>query len=75
MTFPEVKRAAVVAHRGIRLVIVEGTVDEALTTRLLEATRWAGIARFVVWERIPMDARHNAKIDYPQLRRQLEAEG
>lgn len=75
MTFSEVKRAAAVAHRGSRLLIVEGDMTEELKEELLEATRWAGIARIVVFKQIPVDARHNAKIDYPKLRRRLEEEG
>jgi hypothetical protein len=73
MTFPEVKRAAVLAHRGSRILIVEVGVA-GLEQKLLEATRWAGIARVAVSRRIPVDPRHNAKIDYPKLHRQLGEE-
>jgi olefin beta-lactone synthetase len=70
MTFPEVRRAAVVAHHGRRLLAFEGPVE--VIDALRRATAWARIAEIRVFERLPVDARHNAKIDYPALRRLLE---
>jgi acyl-CoA synthetase (AMP-forming)/AMP-acid ligase II len=69
-----VKRAAVVAEGGKRLLVIEwfdpkqpGDV-EALRLRL----SWALIDEVRVWDRVPVDNRHNAKIDYPALHRRLE---
>jgi hypothetical protein len=53
------------------------TRDERATEegrRLLrEQLQWAGLDRIVLLDAIPVDARHNAKIDYPALRRELAA--
>jgi hypothetical protein len=72
MSFPEVRRAAVVAHHGARWLVIEATGDRRLMeTRLLAAAAWAHIAAVKFLPRMPVDRRHNAKIDYPALRRAL----
>jgi hypothetical protein len=38
---------------------------------LLERLAWAHVAEVLTVPRLPLDARHNAKIDYPALRRML----
>jgi acyl-CoA synthetase (AMP-forming)/AMP-acid ligase II len=70
---PQVKRAAVVAHGDKRLLVLEwhdptrpGDV-EAIRRGLV----WAHVDEVRVWPRVPVDNRHNAKIDYPALHRQL----
>ena len=40
---------------------------------LLARVAWAGLKDVVVVEQLPMDKRHNAKIDYPALRKLLAA--
>jgi hypothetical protein len=35
------------------------------------ALAWANISEVRVWERVPVDERHNAKIDYPELMRRM----
>jgi acyl-CoA synthetase (AMP-forming)/AMP-acid ligase II len=75
MTFPEVRRAAAVAHRGRRLLAVEAAESGSkLQSDLAEAVRWARMdeVRFVA--ALPVDKRHNAKIDYPALQRMLDAD-
>jgi len=72
MTFPEVRRAAVLEHDAKRLLVVESA--EAAHTfgeRLRQATAWARIDDVRVVPRLPVDKRHNAKIDYPALRRMV----
>jgi acyl-CoA synthetase (AMP-forming)/AMP-acid ligase II len=69
MTFPEVRRAAVVAQRGRRVVVVEAPAR--VGPELQAALAWAQIAEVRVVAALPVDARHNAKIDYPALRRML----
>jgi acyl-CoA synthetase (AMP-forming)/AMP-acid ligase II len=71
---PQVKRAAVVAHQGKRLLVLEwydparpGDLD--LIRRGLS---WAHIDEVRVWKRVPVDNRHNAKIDYPAVSRLLQ---
>lgn len=66
-----VRRAALAAGVGWRLLLVEpmpnGPVPdpEALRHRLA----WAELDRVVLVEAIPMDPRHNAKVDYAALER------
>jgi acyl-CoA synthetase (AMP-forming)/AMP-acid ligase II len=70
--FAGVRRSAFFLHEGQRTLVVEWHDDvpapgaRALRDRL----SWARIARVFV-ARIPVDARHNAKVDYPALRRML----
>lgn len=71
---PGVARSAFVLHDGRRVLVVEpdGTsaaVRETLMTRLA----WAGLADVLSVPRIPVDARHNAKVDYPALQRLLDS--
>lgn len=68
MTFPEVRRAAALLRQGHRILVVEADGDPALEQRLRAATAWAEIEDIVFLERLPVDKRHNAKIDYPALR-------
>lgn len=73
MTFPEVRRAAFVAHQGRRLLVVEPeTAVTKDTLMAMESTfAWAKISTVRFVKRIPVDARHNAKINYPKLRKLL----
>lgn len=74
MTFPEVRRAAALAHRGRRLLVVEAAgPGPELAERLRRATAWARIEEVRFLKVMPVDKRHNAKIDYPALRRRLDS--
>jgi acyl-CoA synthetase (AMP-forming)/AMP-acid ligase II len=78
---PGVRRSAFVLHHNRRLLVVEAdrspgfvkpsareaTLREALMSRLA----WARLVEIVMVRRIPVDRRHNAKIDYPALTRML----
>jgi acyl-coenzyme A synthetase/AMP-(fatty) acid ligase len=72
---PAIARAALVLHHGQRLLIVElkRGADRSGLEDLAKAAPWAGIARVVSVAHIPLDRRHNAKIDYPALRAALDA--
>ncbi|HEX2099922.1 MAG TPA: AMP-binding protein [Candidatus Synoicihabitans sp.] len=73
MTYPTVRRAAVLSYAGRRLLVIEATEPgPKLEATLLAATEWAHLDEVMFLERIPVDPRHNAKIDYPALRRLLE---
>lgn len=75
MTFSQVNRAAAVAHRGRRLLAVEAAKSgPELAAALTEAVRWAQVDEVRFLERLPVDKRHNAKIDYPALHRLLKAD-
>jgi olefin beta-lactone synthetase len=71
MTFPEVRRVAGLAHAGKRLLVVEATPDPALKQRLREATASAFIDEITFIDTMPVDKRHNAKIDYHALRQRF----
>lgn len=61
-------RAALVACRAERVLFIEtDRSDVAMEEDLREQLAWAHILRVVRVEQIPMDRRHNAKIDYPAL--------
>lgn len=71
---PGVRRAALMAHRGRRLLIVEpedGGPSPDMDALWL-TLNWAMPDRILVWKHIPVDRRHNAKIDYLALRTRLQ---
>jgi hypothetical protein len=69
-----VKRAAIVAHQGKRILAIEyypgsqNVNSEALKASLF----WMHLDDVCVCRCIPVDKRHNAKVDYPALRRLLD---
>ncbi len=67
---PGIRRAAVVAHRGNRHLAVEldREADTEAVSKLARELAWARIDSVKVLEKIPVDRRHNAKVDYPALR-------
>ncbi len=71
---PRVRRAALVAHRGKRVLAVE--FHEGHPPADLDALRaslaWANLDEILPCPCIPVDKRHNAKIDYPALHQLLE---
>ena len=72
---PRVKRAAVVGHAGKRLLILEwydpSRPGDCEAIHLSMA--WAHIDELRVWDQVPVDNRHNAKIDYPALHNRLRS--
>jgi acyl-CoA synthetase (AMP-forming)/AMP-acid ligase II len=73
MNQPDVRRAALILHRERRVLIVEPRGSTTVAPSALRtAVAWAEIDDIVVVDRIPVDRRHNAKIDYPALRRLVE---
>jgi acyl-CoA synthetase (AMP-forming)/AMP-acid ligase II len=72
-TFPEVKHAALVAQGGAIILALElyAPQDDEWLTTLKETLAWARLDAFRILSRLPLDKRHNAKIDYPALRRLL----
>lgn len=66
---PHFARATLVTHHGNRLLVLEmrqGATPPVLE-ELKEGLPWAGIDRLVTLPHIPLDRRHNAKIDFPAL--------
>ena len=71
---PAVKRVAPVGRNGRRVLAVEyypGGAGPGLA-RLREELAWACVDELRVCPRIPVDKRHNARIDYPALHRLLD---
>ncbi|MEM1043349.1 MAG: AMP-binding protein [Bacteroidota bacterium] len=69
-----VRRSALVAAEGRRTLVVEaqdGFDDE----RLREALAWAHLAAVLPVAAVPLDRRHNAKVDYPALQVLLNRSG
>jgi hypothetical protein len=46
--------------------------SEAARVTLLERLAWARLDEVVMVPRVPVDSRHNAKVDYPALLRLLD---
>lgn len=74
---PAVRRSAAATLHGQRILALE--FDEHVPSLDIEAVRqtvaWAGFDSIRVYGHLPVDKRHNAKIDYPALRRLLEQSG
>jgi acyl-CoA synthetase (AMP-forming)/AMP-acid ligase II len=69
MSFESIRRAAFVLLDGKRVLVVEGEIAEAELDELRAKVTWASIDEVRRLRRIPVDARHNAKVNYPELRR------
>jgi len=67
---PGVRRSALVSHGEQRLLVVEWE-QPGDTERLRSHLAWAGVDA-VRSLKIPVDRRHNAKVDYPALSQRLK---
>lgn len=70
----EVRRAAMVAHKRRRILAVEyyDARSQSDTRKLQKDLAWTFLDEVRVCWRIPVDKRHNAKIDYPSLYQMLD---
>ncbi len=69
-----VRRAATIAHRGRRILAVTfypSSVPVDLTA-LKTSLAWTQLDEIRVFPDLPVDKRHNAKIDYPSLLRMVD---
>lgn len=74
-TFPDIRAAAIEWH-GERVLAVAPPPAPPKLAALTEAARAFGIGRVTVLATLPLDRRHQAKIDYPALRQAMaEATG
>lgn len=66
---PGIRRAALVCHRGQRILAVELNKprSEVNLATLRASLASMHIQRIKVYRKLPLDKRHNAKIDYPAL--------
>jgi acyl-CoA synthetase (AMP-forming)/AMP-acid ligase II len=62
-----VGRTAFMMHRGVRVLAAEMSDDPDVRKALLERLAWARLADVVRVDRIPLDRRHNAKVEYAAL--------
>ena len=69
-----VRRAAFVGHQGRRVLVLEPTRRSLRPdlARLARDLAWAHVDEILWHEDIPVDARHNAKVDYGALRARLD---
>jgi len=68
-----VERTAFVMHRGQRVLAAELSGDTGRARqRLAERLAWARLHDIVVVPRVPVDRRHNAKVEYGALRELLD---
>jgi acyl-CoA synthetase (AMP-forming)/AMP-acid ligase II len=72
------RRSAFTRSHGARVLVVEpdpGADSPDVIERVRTRLTWAHLADVLVVERIPVDARHNAKVDYPALQKLLIRQG
>jgi olefin beta-lactone synthetase len=65
-----VRRAAAIVVEGRRILVLEAG-SQATADAVRAALRWADIDEVRFVRAIPMDKRHNAKIDYAELRKMI----
>ncbi len=68
--FPETRMAAI-DWQGDRTLVVGGICNPGEATEIRLKAEELGIRKVIHIEQIPLDRRHNAKIDYPALRGML----
>jgi acyl-CoA synthetase (AMP-forming)/AMP-acid ligase II len=69
-----VVRTAFVIHRGQRVLAVELKGDaSAVRARLADRLAWVRLDEIVIVPRVPVDRRHNAKVEYPALLQLLDS--
>lgn len=71
MSFPFIRRSAFVLIAGRRVLAIEvgSGLTEAGLAELKSALQWTAVDDIRVLKHIPLDARHNAKVNYPKLLR------
>jgi olefin beta-lactone synthetase len=70
---PRIARAALVEVGGERVLVVQARNGHELDSATCkQQLGWANLDRLVALSRIPVDKRHNAKVDYRQLKLLLQ---
>jgi len=72
--FPWIKRSAFVNVQGKRILAIESLKKpgESQLSDLRSSLDWAAIDQIFPLDRIPVDPRHNAKVNYPELTKVLK---
>jgi hypothetical protein len=63
------RRSAFVQRRGRRLLAIETAEPERVCAQIKRELAWAALADVRPIHKIPVDHRHNAKVDYTALAR------
>jgi olefin beta-lactone synthetase len=71
MQAPAIRRAALAAIDGRRLLAIEAA-EPVSAEAILSSLAWAKLDQVIFVDQIPVDKRHNAKIDYVALARKLK---
>jgi acyl-CoA synthetase (AMP-forming)/AMP-acid ligase II len=71
MQNPAIRRAALAMVDGRRVLAIE-TKERLTTDTILRSLPWVKLDQVVFLNRVPVDKRHNAKVDYPALHRKLK---
>jgi acyl-CoA synthetase (AMP-forming)/AMP-acid ligase II len=71
MQHPSIRRAALAAVDGRRVLAVEAE-EPVSPDDILRSLSWAQLDQVVSLDRVPVDKRHNAKVDYIALARKLK---
>jgi len=72
MQNPAIHRAALAEVDGRRVLAIE-TEERLSADAILRSLSWTNLDQVVFLDRIPVDKRHNAKIDYVALNRKLQS--
>lgn len=67
MSYPGVERCALIRHKDRITLFIEGNLDSSHEADLLSRLTSLGVEKIQSIPHIPVDKRHNAKIDYPAL--------
>lgn len=70
--YATVRRSALVSDATRRILVIEPAQAAPNLDELNDIVSWANIDSVRLVPRIPVDRRHNAKVDYPALRRMLK---
>ncbi|MDJ0707082.1 MAG: AMP-binding protein [Leptolyngbyaceae cyanobacterium MO_188.B28] len=70
---PGIRRAALLPYQGKRILLVELRQSKGKSSlpELQQSLHWAELDTIQVCRKIPMDRRHNAKVDYSAVFRQI----
>lgn len=61
------RRTVLAAHNGARILLVSGRLESRQWSAIEEGLGWASLDRVIDDVAIPLDRRHNAKVDYAAL--------
>ena len=72
MTHEAVKRCALILHQDQATLFIEGEKTETVIEELQQLLNALPVEEIRFLPKIPVDKRHNSKIDYPELRKLIE---